>query len=209
MKEIEFYRVPETVAVIRNWYTPEELAMVWQELDVVCSPFIMYRSGMQGNKSAQENGVDLKLNHGLFLDDLYENGRRELSNILNLRSKIYNEELCAALIKEDPSFTYYINCNSDFTLVSYYDQDGKYGRHRDNSVYTANIVLWREPKKFEGGKFLVGVGDVDLDIKSNDMVIFPGYSLHTVTPMTMQADSIPWRSGRFSITNFLTYNGTR
>lgn len=206
MREVEFHRVPETVAVIRNWYSEEELDMVWKELDVICSPFIMYKSGSLGNTSAtNEVGADLKKNHGVFLDEFYGNDNRYKSNILNLNRKIFIPDFVLSLIKEDPSFSYFFNCTRDTTLISYYDQDDEYKAHRDDSVYTSNIVLWREPKKFDGGKFLIGTESVDLDIKSNDMVIFPGYSLHTVTEIKMHEDYTEWKSGRYSITNFLSY----
>jgi hypothetical protein len=198
--KIEFYKVPESIVIIRDWYTPEELKLVWAELDVICSSFIM--GGSDARSAQRIDGTSVKKGHGLFLDAFY-NERRVLSPILNLSRKIYDREFISKLIDYDPVFTYYRLCNFDNTLVNYYEDDDEYKSHTDRSIYTSNLVLWREPQKFNGGKFLLTQKELDFDLKSNDMVIFPGYMLHRVTKLEMHENYTPWKSGRYSVTNFV------
>lgn len=199
---IEFYKIPESIAIIRNWYTPEELKLVWAELDVICSPFVMNEftsspSARQGNSEPYRKG------HGLFLDAFYHD-RRKSSHILTLSSKIYNTDFISKLIDYDSTFQYYRISNFDNTLVNYYESDGEYKTHIDLSIFTANLVLWKEPREFEGGKFLLTEKELDFDIKSNDMVIFPGYIPHRATKLEMHENYTPRKSGRYTITNFVS-----
>lgn len=200
---IEIYKVPETIVIIRNWFNEDELQKVWQELDVVCSPFIM-KDEKESKSARNENGMYLKKGHGLFLDTFYME-KRNSSHILQLNRKIFDRDLLSELVNADPFYNHYINCNYDCTLVNYYENNSEYNTHKDNDIFTANIVLWREPKKFDGGKFLITDDQLDFDLKSNDIIFFPGFSKHSVTKITMHDDATPWRSGRYSIVNFINY----
>lgn len=203
---LEFYRIPQTIAIVRNFYTPEELELVWKELSVVCSPFLLQPAEHTGSAYDENNQTFLKKGNGLFIDHLYE-GRRQLSHILSFGRKLYDMNFIELLVKEDPNFLHLRACDSDHTLVNYYEGGGEYKHHTDRCVFTANIVLWREPKKFDGGEFLIGdeKNASDFNLNSNDMIIFPGYSLHAVKPVVMHNDHTPWYSGRYSIANFVSY----
>ena len=203
---IEVLRVPQSVAIIRDWFLPEELDLIWSELDVICSPFVLQKPEQTGAARTDDGAGFLKKGHGLFIDHFYEN-KREVSHILNIGRRVFSPQIVEALTKEDPHFQHIGKCDSDFTLVNYYEQGDEYKMHTDMCVYTANIVLWREPKKFDGGKFIIQSGEkeIDFDLRSNDMIIFPGFTRHAVTPMTMHGDATPWRSGRYSIANFISY----
>lgn len=202
--KIEFHRIPQTIAVIREWFSPEELELVWSELDVLCSPFLLRPPEETGTAHSREDQSLLKKGHGLFLDNIY-NGRREVSHILNIGRRVFTKEFNEVLAGNDPNFRHISACDNDWTLVNYYEGGDEYKSHTDQAIYTANIVLWREPKKFDGGKFILEKDERDLEIGHNDMVIFPGYTPHAVTPMTMHEDYTPWKSGRYSIANFCSY----
>lgn len=202
---IEFHKIPETIAIIRGWYSEEELDMIWRELEVVCSPFILVKAGDTLDRSAIDaDSQPLKKGHGLFLDYLYENVRHR-SFILKLNEKLFNKEFIERLIKEDPAFTYFMRTDIDFTLANYYDTQDEYQLHWDKSIYTSNVILWKTPRKFDGGKFLLTSNELDFDIQSNDMIIFPGYVPHRVTPLVPHDDYIPWKSGRYSLANFINF----
>jgi hypothetical protein len=203
---IEFHRIPQTVVVVRNFYTAEELQLVWKELSVICSPFLLQSEEHTGAAYDNKSETFLKKGSGLFLDRIYE-GRRDVSHILSLGRKIFDKSFIDLLVKEDPNFKHLHTCDSDHTLVNYYEGGDEYKRHTDKCVFTANIVLWREPKKFDGGIFLMGENEnaYDFKLNSNDMVIFPGYTLHAVTPIVMHEPHTQWYSGRYSIANFVSY----
>jgi len=201
--KIDYYKIPETVVVIRNWYTDEELLQVWEELNFICDP--KYLQNEEQTKSAfDETNTYIKKGHGLFLDNLYEDRMHYV--ILQLNAKIFNPDLLNALIGLDPNFTHLKNCTKDSTLVNYYEDKHEYKKHYDNTVFTCCTPLWKEPKQFDGGVFLITEDDIDLKINSNDMIIFPGYIKHQVTPITMVDGYAPWKSGRYSIANFINYN---
>lgn len=202
--KIEVYKVPDTIVIVRDWYTEDELIGIWNELDVICSPYIL-----RSEKDRKFTGAaDSKIGHGIFLDVFYETReRRSLSKILDLNYKIYNDKFLKDLSDIDSTFKHYRNGNSDATLVNYYENNNLYGEHEDKCIFTSNIVLWREPKKFDGGKFIIHNNNTffDFDVETNDMIIFPGYLTHSVTKITMHDDYVPWKSGRYTITNFLNY----
>lgn len=203
-RNIDFYKIPQTVAVIHDWFTDDELELVWSELDVICSPYVLKTPNETGSTLDTDKKTSLKKGHGIFLDTFYGD-KREVSHILNFNRKIFNKEMVDFLIHEDPNFNHLMRSNKDYTLVNYYEQGDEYKKHVDFSIFTSNVILWREPKQFEGGDFLIGEEQHSINIKSNDMVIFPGYTYHSVTPMTMHDNYTPWKSGRFSITNFCNY----
>lgn len=204
--KVEIYKVPQTVAVVRNFYTPEELELIWNELSVICSPYLLQPEKNTGAAYDPDNEAFLKKGSGLFIDRIYED-RREVSHILSFGRKVFNEVFIDSLIEHDPNFWHLRKCNQDHTLVNYYENGDEYKQHSDSCVFTANIVLWREPKKFDGGVFLIKDGEAihDFKLNSNDMVLFPGYTPHTVTQITMHQDFTPWYSGRYSIANFISY----
>lgn len=203
---VEFHKIPQTIAIIRNFYTFDELQLVWKELDVICSPFLLQPAEETGSAFDDKSESFLKKGNGLFIDRIYE-GRRDRSNILTIGRKIFDKSFLDDLIQQDPNFKHIQLCDSDHTLVNYYEGGDEYKQHSDRCVFTANVVLWREPKMFDGGVFLMGDGDnvYDFKLNSNDMVIFPGYTLHAVTPITMIDGYSQWHSGRYSIANFISY----
>lgn len=199
-KNVEIFNVPEPIIVVRSWYSKDELVKIWDELDKISSPYSMQNPSDTG--SAVKDSTILKNGHGIFLDDLYIN-RREASFILSMREKIFNDNFFNLLLSVDRSFNHFVNSTSDRTLVNYYEQNHFYKKHSDRTIFTCVVPLWREPKKFTGGDFLIE--DKSYNLNSNDLIIFPGYLLHEVTPINMNEDATKWKSGRFSITSFINY----
>jgi len=185
--KIDFYKVSETVIVARNWYTDSELQLIWGELDKICRPDIM-QDEKTTNSSKMSDGSYVKKGHGIFLDELYLNDR-SASEILKLNNKIFDRDFLNEAIKVDRSFTHIRNSKRDSTLLNYYEDGHKYNKHWDSSIFTACLTLWREPKQFIGGRFLIE--ENDFDVRSNDMVIFPGYIMHQVTQIEMNDNHTP------------------
>ena len=199
-KQVEIYNHPDPVIVIRNWYSEKELEDIWVELDKLSNPYSMQLPSDTG--SAVLENASLKNGHGIFLDDLYIN-RRESSSILSMREKFFNDNFYNLILSVDRSFNHFVNSTSDRTLVNYYEQNHFYKKHYDRSIFTCVVPIWKEPKKFTGGDFLIS--DKSFNLKSNDLIVFPGYLIHEVTPISMNEDADKWKSGRFSITTFINY----
>ena len=199
-RQVEIYNVPDPVIVIRSWFTSEELSKIWEEIDTLSKPYSMQTSDKVGG--AVEENSRLKTGYGLFLDQHYFN-RRDSSFILSMREKFFNENFYKLLLSVDKSFNHFINSTSDTTLLNYYEENHSYKKHFDRSIFTCVVPLWQEPKKFDGGDFLIA--DKNFNLKSNDLIIFPGYVLHEVKPITVHNDFEKWKSGRFSLTTFINY----
>lgn len=190
--------IPHTFPIpfleFQNFYNIEELLLIWDELEYL-KPEL--RSPKESRGAYDDNGVQLKLNRSVFLDNIYPNNRQS-SKILSLSPKFYTEEINDELIKLHPFYGLYSSCNWDHTLISYYEEGNYYKRHKDISVLTSTIFLYKEPKSFEGGEFVFSDFNYKIEIKNNCGLIMPSCIYHHVN--TIRGE------GRFSITNFASIN---
>ena len=157
---------------------------------------------MSGNETGgalnPEDGSMKKKNSSVFLDTLYR--ERSLSDILTINRKVFSPYIVGQLIKLHSLFNYIPLSGSDMTLLSYYDRDNKYEEHRDISVITILTWFYEEPKKFEGGEFIVE-NDLTIECKANRTVFMPSYMLHAVTPVVPEK---PNRGmGRYTMSQFV------
>jgi len=79
-----------------------------------------------------------------------------------------------------------------------YEGGGDYGEHIDNAIFTvpgsqqrvrsdiSSTLLLSEPEEYDGGELVVhdSFGTHSVKLAAGDMVIYPGTSLHHVTPVT-------------------------
>lgn len=145
-----------------------------------------------------EDGQMKKKNASVFLDNVYSD--RRLSDILVNNRKIFFPSVVSKLINLHPFFNYIPQCNNDCTLLSYYDHDNRYEEHRDTSIITVLTWFYEEPKKFEGGEFVVEK-DFTIECKANRTVFMPSYMLHAVTPVIPKKPNKGL--GRYTMTQFI------
>ena len=211
---IEYYNDGYPYIVIDDVYDTNELNLIWRELDFL----------LDGNKfdepektgSAVGNDVVLKKNGGIWLDDAYSD--RKFSNILTCNRKLYKELESIWSGSESWWFRSLLGSksilNQDYTLLSYYDQEDYYKPHYDKSILTSLTWLYREPKGFDGGDFILNptmdkkhllnetTGSETVELKNNRTVMFPGIIPHQVTSVKMNCKNKKGM-GRFCISNFL------
>ena len=122
--KIKVFESPFPYIQIYDFYTDEELKLIWKELDFILNDYNLL--GPDKTASAHDNGVLLKNNLGFFLDSLYTN--RESSNILRINRKIFHvtQEI---FDKSNNWFLKNFKSNVDGTLISYYE---KYIFNTDN-----------------------------------------------------------------------------
>ena len=191
---------PFPLMIIEDLYTEEELNLIWNELDY-------YQSNQKILNSNTSPSVDLvdgtsrTEKKGLFVDYAFQD--RSHSNILNVSRKLFEHGLIA---NSDHLLQWkYFQPDSDFTLLSYYDDGGYYLPHHDNTVVSVISWLWKEPKRFEGGDFVFQDYGVKLTCRSNCAVAFPGLVQHGVEPVTMKEEYRGKGLGRYSISHFMNF----
>jgi len=193
----EFYDIP--YIVIDEYYNDSELDLIWEELE-----FFTYSHKLKDPETTQEAYHGAKKNSGLFLDQVWS-GQRELSNILTINRKIFNE---LDILRQNPSWFFkHFECTSDTTLLSYYEDGGYYKPHRDNFAVTMLSWFYKKPKVFEGGnlRFHMGSDFEEITVVNNRTVIFPSCLIHSVTPIFMEDQYQRQKLGRYCLTQFLRY----
>lgn len=180
---MEVYTEPVTFCIVRNFYTQDELDLLGPELEKLKPHF----GGAEKTGSAHDIlGNVKKDNRGIFIND-------KNHPICKLNRKVLKPEFIHDLTKQNWFFKYMSHCNSDNTLVSYYEDSGHYKSHTDASVVTAIHYYWKEPKMFNGGD--ICFGDFVVPVTNNCLLIFPSCTEHQVTKLT--------GSGRYAITQFI------
>ena len=89
-------------------------------------------------------------------------------------------------------------------LLSYYENQDYYKKHYDTALITCLTWFHKEPKKFSGGDFKFSDYDIEIECKSNRMIIFPSMIFHEVKEIQMKEEDCGERFGRYCFSHFLT-----
>ena len=184
---------------IENLYTEEELRLIFAELDYYQSNQKILNLNTYSATDADGNSKSKR--KGQFLDHIF--GNRQHSNILNINRKLFERGLICE--RSDNYFFRHFVPTEDYSLLSYYENEGKYEPHVDNCVASICIWLWKEPKKFEGGDFFFPDFNKRIKVQTNHAVVFPSVIQHSVDEIQMLPEHIGKGFGRYSICNFLNY----
>jgi hypothetical protein len=183
MTEVTYFTEPVTFCIIKNFYSEDDLELIWKELETLRPQF----GGPEMTGTAYNAfGQPKKENKGVFLS--------QGNPITILNRKLFKPELVHDLSKINWFFGYLKHLNQDSTLVSYYEDSGHYKAHTDNSIITAIHYLWKEPKTFTGGELFFG--DFEVHIENNCLLIFPSCTLHEVKPLKGY--------GRYALSQFVS-----
>jgi len=198
------FKEPFPHLIIENTYNNQELNSIWQELE-----FLTYQNKLESptktNSAKDNDGNDLKLNHGLFLDDCYK--KREISNILTTNRKIFDKQILETFANLSFGYKQILHCNSDTTLISYYENEHYYLPHKDKSLFSILTWFYKTPKSFIGGDLVFTEYDYEIKIKNNMTLFFPSYLYHSVTKIE-SVHTYPEFSGygRYCMTQFLQFD---
>lgn len=183
---------------IENTYSTDELELIWQELEFLNCLDKLEPPEKTG--TAVEDGIPLKNNSGLFLDDIYV--KRNISNILTLNRRLFDPEILNVF--SDLSFGYgsIKKTNDDTTLISYYENSNYYNPHEDVSMFTGVTWFFKEPKAFTGGNFYFSDYNLKIEVQNNMTVLFPSFVKHAVDEIVLKDDSLPGH-GRYCMSQFV------
>lgn len=182
---------------IRNYYSPEELQLIWQELD-----FLTHPQKLQPPPKTGQTNPNMKHNHGIFFDELYQN--RVFSNILKVNRKTFTAEIFKLYAGLHEMYENVFLINQDSTLLSYYENNGYYKSHSDTASITSLQWFFKEPKKFKGGDLVLTKYNEVIPVENNMMVMFPSFLKHEVTAIEMDAEYCGYKGyGRYCLSQFM------
>ena len=189
------YKDPFPHLIIKNFYNEEELKLIWEELNFYTKPGKLLEAKEYG-------GIPHKTNSkALLLDSIYCE-HRNLSTILTVNRKLFDEAILKAFSSvHDCSIAR--RCNWDITKVRYYHNDEHYKPHTDASTqFLAFSYFYKEPKKFTGGQVVFPSYNYEYSCDNNSIIIFPGWVEHGVKKVIINDSDYYEGWGRYAITSF-------
>ena len=191
------YIEPFPHIIFHNFYTDEELKLIWEELDFLTKPDKLFNvkeyKGVEGYTEAK----------AIQLDTVYEGKNRKLSNILNVTRKVFDKEVLKAFSSISDCCSLAKNCNYDVTKVRYYHNNDQYKPHIDMLWnFLAFSYFYREPKRFSGGNLLFPKYDYEYPCDNNSLIILPSYVEHGVQKVKIDNSDYFDGMGRYAITHF-------
>ena len=187
--------------IVQNFYNPDELKLIWEELNYYTKP------GKLLNAKDFGGVIDKTNSHALILDSIYNN--RNLSNILQVNRKLFTCGIINEFCNLHPCCSHANICNSDLTKIRYYHEGEYYQPHVDIQFdFLSFSYFYKEPKKFDGGELIFPDHDYSYNCENNSMILMPSWVKHGVNDVSMQDPDYSdyfdgW--GRYAITNFLSY----
>ena len=191
------YIKPFPHIIFHNFYTEEELNLIWEELDFLTKPDKLFDvkeyKGVVGYTEAK----------AIQLDTVYEGKNRKLSNTLNVTRKVFEKDVLEAFSSISDCCSLAKHCNYDVTKVRYYHNNDQYKPHIDMLWnFLAFSYFYREPKRFSGGNLLFPKYDYEYPCDNNSLIILPSYVEHGVQEVKIDNSDYFDGMGRYAITHF-------
>ena len=184
--------------IIENFYNPEELELIWEELDFYTKPGKLLAAKDFGGV------VDKTNSHALFLDHLYKGRYRKISSILTVTRKALCLNVVEPFSKIHDCCELATTTNYDCTKIRYYHNGESYAPHTDAQMYFLIFTYFnKEPKKFSGGELYFPKYDYQFPCNNNSLIIFPGWVEHGVKEVKIEDSEYYEGYGRYAITHFL------
>jgi len=179
-------------------FSEQELGKIYKECDTIRKQGLL----KEDTHGARRDGNLLKKNKGLFFEEHFGGNSQPPETVITIAKKIYNEEFVCNMEKLHPYFRLLRQSDGSTNLLSYYDTSDYYKPHMDDSSITVLLWLYKEPKTYTGGDFIIE-HDFELECKRGRILFMPGWLYHEVTPVKMWADYQGQGLGRYSISHFV------
>ena len=195
------YQKPFPHLILKNFYTQEELRLIWQELNFYIQPGKLFDAKDFGGVVGRTNS------HAIALDELYYNKKlRKISNILQVNRKLFNQDVLSGFAKVDDCCSIATMCNDDITKVRYYHDGEYYEPHTDLAFqFLSFSYFYREPKKFIGGEVYFPQYDYEYPCYNNSVIMFPGWVKHGVRAVKIDNSDYFEGKGRYCISSFFGF----
>ena len=189
--------------VVDNFYNKEEQNLIWTELDFHKENFIVDEGIANRGVAKNNNGKPIANLSRIYLDELYEN-KRERSSILHCYQKLFTREIINKYKEKTLAARTYAITNTDWSQVSYYENNNNYDKHYDEFMHSVLIWFYRKPKRFDGGDLIFTDLNKTVKCKHNRMILFPSYYYHKVNKVIMKEQYKNKGLGRFCLTHFFS-----
>jgi len=200
---IECYSEPFPYIIVDNFYSKEDLELIWEELNFLCYSHKFETPGE--NNSATMDGGTLKNIPSIFLHRIFN--KAEYSNICLMLNKLMG--MMPMIMSYSKSWFFKnVNITNTSCLLSYYENGGYYKKHKDGGLITILNWFFKEPKVFEGGELSFSDYDITIELKNNRTIIFPSIISHEVSEVKMNNQHLSKKLGRFCITYFISNQET-
>tara|TARA_B100000424_G_C22854364_1_gene455502 strand:+ start:37 stop:654 length:618 start_codon:yes stop_codon:yes gene_type:complete len=191
------YIEPFPHIVFHDFYTDEELDLIWEELKFYTRPNKLFDvedyMGVVGYTKAK----------ALHLDSVYTGKNRVLSNILEVTRKVFDKEILETFSKLDDCCSFAKFTNYDHTKVRYYHNGDYYKPHTDTYFeFLAFSYFYKEPKRFDGGNLIFPKYDYEFNCEHNSIIMMPAWVEHGVSEVTIKDSDYYDGYGRYAITHF-------
>ena len=191
------YIEPFPHLVFHNFYTDEELELIWEELKFYTKPNklldVEEYQGVVGYTKAK----------ALQLDAVYRGKNRVLSNILEVSRKVFDNQVMEPFSNLHDCCSSAEHSNYDITKVRYYHNGDYYKPHKDMYFdFLAFSYFYREPKRFEGGNLIFPKYDYEFNCEHNSLIIMPSWVEHGVSEVSINDSDYYDGYGRYAITHF-------
>lgn len=187
------------IVIVDDFLSEEGLTECWATIDSFSIPGLL---PPEDTASATVEGELIKRNKALFLNEIYESAPMScrmahplFERYAEFREKAWNVH---------PAFRTLRNPQVSM-LLSYYGNGDYYQDHVDACPITALYWLCKDRSKFEGGDLTIE-GQKTYEFRNNRMILFPGYTYHQVSPITMDQDDELKGLGRWTVTLFNGFN---
>jgi len=189
--------------VVDNFYNKEEQSLIWTELDSHKENFVVDEGIANRGVAKNINGKPIANLSRIYLDELYEN-KRERSSILHCYQKLFTREIINKYKEKTLAARTYAITNTDWSQVSYYENNNNYDKHFDEFMHSCLIWFYRKPKRFDGGDLIFTDLNETVKCKHNRMILFPSYYYHKVNKVIMKEQYKNKGLGRFCLTHFFS-----
>ena len=194
------YIEPFPHMVFHNFYTNEELELIWEELKFYTKPNKLL------NVEEYQGVVGYTKAKALQLDVVYKENR-VLSNILEVSRKVLDKQVLEPFSKLDDCCTLAKSANYDVTKVRYYHNGDYYKPHTDTFFeFLAFSYFYKEPKKFDGGNLIFPKYDYEFSCGHNSLIMMPAWVEHGVSEVSIKDSDYYEGYGRYAITHFFGCN---
>ena len=204
---VTLFNDPFPHMICNDFYNPEELKLVWEELNFYTKPGKLLEAKDYGGVVGYTNAK------ALMLDSVYRDfsgsdgvNYRNLSNILTVNRKLFTSGVLDAFAGVHDCCCIANQSNTDTTKIRYYHDGEGYDPHTDKGFqFLGFSYFYKEPKKFKGGQLYFPKYDYEVPCDNNSMIVFPGWVEHGVREVKIEDSDYYDGWGRYAITSFFGF----
>jgi hypothetical protein len=176
--------------IVDNFYNQDELIDIKNEIEYLSK----FKKSPKYTETAKKDNTYIKKGDALWVDDFFID--RTQSKILTLNRKIFIDDIYKKAMESNLYFKNINDCNSDCTLLNFYENNDEYQLHSDQSLITALTMF--KIGDFTGGNF--NLIDETIEFKENRLIMFAGCLLHQAKPIIAEPNNY-----RITMAQFLNY----